>query len=94
MAPAAAADTMPAPTEDSPDRRATLSDKSVRNYMGPLSACLASAVREGLIRTNPTRDADLPHRPTADDVEHEDVRAMNDVKEIESIDSLVVLQLY
>lgn len=54
----------------------TLSDKSVRNYLGPLSACMASAVREGLIRSNPTRDADLPHRPTADDVEHEEVRAM------------------
>jgi hypothetical protein len=53
-----------------------LSDKSVRNYLGPLSACMASAVREGLIRHNPTRDADLPHRPSADDVEREDVRAM------------------
>ena len=53
-----------------------LSDKSVRNYLGPLSACMASAVREGLIRHNPTRDADLPHRPSADDVEDEDTRAM------------------
>ena len=53
-----------------------LSDKSVRNYLGPLSACMASAVREGLIRHNPTRDADLPHRPSADDVENEDTRAM------------------
>ncbi len=32
--------------------------------MAPLRACLASAVREGLIRSNPARDADLPHRPT------------------------------
>jgi integrase len=55
-----------------------LSDKSVRNYLGPLSACMASAVREGLLRANPTRDADLPHRPTADEVEHEDVRVMTD----------------
>jgi len=53
-----------------------LSDKSIRNYLGPLSACMASAVREGLIRHNPTRDADLPHRPSADDVENEDTRAM------------------
>lgn len=53
-----------------------LSDKSVRNYLGPLSACMASAVREGLIRHNPTRDADLPHRPSADDVENEDTPAM------------------
>jgi integrase len=68
--------TRPAPTKEEPDRRVPLSDKSVRNYLGPLSACLASAMREGLIRTNPARDADLPHRPTADDVELEDVRAM------------------
>jgi integrase len=60
-----------------PDKQGqALSDKSVRNYLGPLSACMASAVREGLIRHNPTRDADLPHRPSADDVEHEDTRAM------------------
>jgi integrase len=60
-----------------PDKQGqALSDKSVRNYLGPLSACMASAVREGLIRHNPTRDADLPHRPSADDVENEDTRAM------------------
>jgi integrase len=70
--------TKPAPTEKDKDRRVPLSDKSVRNYLGPLSACMASAVREGLLRTNPTRDADLPHRPTADEVEHEDVRVMTD----------------
>jgi integrase len=68
--------TRSAPTKDDPARRVPLSDKSVRNYLGPLSACLASAVREGLIRTNPARDADLPHRPTAEDIESEDVRAM------------------
>jgi integrase len=68
--------TRPAPTKDDAQRRLPLADKSIRNYMGPLSACMASAVREGLIRHNPTRDVDLPHRPTADDVEHEDVRAL------------------
>src|SRR5436190_10070265 len=70
--------TRPAPTKDDPERRLPLADKSVRNYLGPLSACMGSAVREGLIRHNPTRDADLPHRPTADEVEQEDVRAMNE----------------
>ncbi len=70
--------TRPAPTKQDKDCRVGLSDKSVRNYLGPLSACMASAVREGLIRHNPTRDADLPHRPTAEDIEHEDVRAMTD----------------
>jgi integrase len=60
-----------------PDKQEqALSDKSIRNYLGPLSACMASAVREGLIRHNPTRDADLPHRPTAEDIENEDTRAM------------------
>jgi integrase len=37
---------------------------------------MASAVAEGLIRSNPTRDADLPYRPTAEDAEHDYVRAM------------------
>jgi integrase len=54
-----------------------LSDSSVRNALTPLRACLATAVREGLIRSNPSRDVDLPHRPTAEDSEDEEVRAMN-----------------
>lgn len=44
-----------------------LSDKSVRNDLAPLSACLASARREGLIEHNPATGAALPHRPQADD---------------------------
>ena len=44
----------------------------------PLRACLATAVREGLIRSgNPARDVDLPHRPTAEESEEEEVRAMS-----------------
>jgi integrase len=54
-----------------------LSDATVRNIMAPLRACLATAVREGLIRSNPARDVDLPHRPTAEDSEDEEVRAMS-----------------
>jgi integrase len=55
-----------------------LADATVRNTLAPLRACLASAVREGLIRTsNPARDVDLPHRPTADDFEEEEVRWMS-----------------
>jgi integrase len=68
--------TRPAPTEEDKDRRVTLSDATVRNIMAPLRACLASAVREGLIRSNPARDADLPHRPTAEESEDEEVRVM------------------
>lgn len=50
---------------------ATLSDKSVRNALGPLTACLATARREGLIAHNPTTGAALPHRPR---VEHDEDR--------------------
>ena len=46
-----------------PSRRGgTLSDRSVRNALGPLSACLATARRHGLIPHNPCTDATLPHR--------------------------------
>jgi integrase len=44
-------------------RKGCLSDKSVRNALGPLAACLATAKREGLIRDNPAMGAALPHRP-------------------------------
>jgi integrase len=54
-----------------------LSDATVRNIMAPLRACLTTAVREGLIRSNPARDVDLPHRPTVEDSEGEEVRAMS-----------------
>jgi integrase len=50
-------------------RGGTLGDASVRNALKPLSACLATARREGLIRHNPAADAVLPHRPPADDDE-------------------------
>jgi integrase len=48
-------------------RKGTLSDKSVRNALGPLMSCLASAKREGLIRANPAVGAALPHRPQIED---------------------------
>lgn len=70
--------TRPAPTKEDPKHRVPIADKSVRNYIGPLSACLATAVKEGLIRANPARDADLPNRQTADHVEHQEVRPMNE----------------
>ena len=44
-------------------RGGTLSDKTVRNALGPLAACLATAKREGLIRANPVDGAALPYRP-------------------------------
>ncbi|MGI8903182.1 MAG: tyrosine-type recombinase/integrase [Solirubrobacteraceae bacterium] len=44
-------------------RGGTLSDKSVRNALGPLRACLASAKREGKLTANPVVGAALPYRP-------------------------------
>jgi len=52
-----------------------LADGTVRNVMAPLRACLATAVREGLIRSNPARDIDLPHRAALDSDE-ENVRPL------------------
>jgi integrase len=54
-------------TWEDPDRRVPLSDKTVRNALGPLKACLATARREGLIRHNPATDVALPHRARVDD---------------------------
>jgi integrase len=47
----------------------TLSDSAVRNAFRPLSVCLSSARREGLIRHNPASEAVLPHRPEPEDEE-------------------------
>jgi integrase len=68
--------TTPAPTAQDKDRRVPIADSTVRNIMAPLRACLATAVREGLIRSNPTRDVDMPHRPAVEDSDDE-VRAMS-----------------
>lgn len=59
--------TKPAATAEEPERRVALSDKTVRNALGPLKACLATARREGLIRHNPATDVALPHRARMDD---------------------------
>lgn len=61
--------TKSAATAEDPDRRVPLSDKTVRNALGPLKACLATARREGLIRHNPATDVALPHRARMDDDE-------------------------
>jgi hypothetical protein len=69
-------DGKPAPPPLADDATRVLDDKTLRNVVGPLRACLASAEREGLIRHNPARDVDLPHRPTIDDGEDGDTRAL------------------
>ena len=61
--------TKPAATKEDPKRRVRLSDKTVRNALGPLTACLASARREGLIRHSPATGAALPHRARVDEDE-------------------------
>jgi integrase len=62
---------------DEREQGKALSDSTVRNAVTPLRACLATAVREGLIRSNPARDVDLPHRPTAEDMEDYEAKAMS-----------------
>jgi integrase len=61
-----------------------LADATVRRVLSPLRACLATAVREGLIRHNPCTDAALPARDAqravddGDDHDDEhDVRALS-----------------
>jgi integrase len=54
-------------------RGGTLSDKSIKNALNPLSAALRTARREGLIPHDPSTDAQLPHRPRVED-DDEDVR--------------------
>jgi integrase len=49
--------------------RGTLSDSSVRNALKPLSACLATARREGLVAHNSADRAALPHRERIEDDE-------------------------
>jgi integrase len=51
-----------------------VADSTVENAVKPVRACLATALAEGLIRHNPTQGLSLPHRPTAEGVEAEDVR--------------------
>ena len=48
------------------------SDSSIANAMKPVRACLASAVREGLIRHNPCADVILPRREDAQVEDDED----------------------
>jgi integrase len=61
---------------DEPIEPVALTDGTVRNIMAALRSCLATAVREGAIRSNPARDVDLPHRPTAEGSEADEVKAL------------------
>jgi integrase len=52
-----------------------LADATVRRILSPLRACMGTAVREGLIRANPTTGLALPHRPRIE-AEDDDVKAL------------------
>jgi integrase len=55
-----------------------LADATVRRIVSPLRACMRTAVQEGLIRSNPTRDVALPNREKVDeDDEEEQVRVFS-----------------
>ncbi len=55
-----------------------LADTSIRNAVVPVRAALATAVREGLIRSNPAHNLALPHRPAVDVCdEDEDAKALS-----------------
>ena len=69
--------TRPAPTKEDKTRKAPLADNTVRNIVTPLRACLATAAREGLIRSNPARNVDLPDRTDDEGLEDDEVKAMS-----------------
>jgi integrase len=53
-----------------------LADATVRRILAPVRSCLATAVREGLVRHNPAAGASLPHRPTVEDDDGDQVRVL------------------
>jgi integrase len=69
-------DGRPEPKPLAGDAVRLLGDATVLKIVAALRSCLATAVREGVIRSNPAREIDLPHRPTAEDAEAERVKAL------------------
>jgi integrase len=64
-----------------------LGDSTVKNIVAPLRACLTTAVKEGLIRSNPAREAELPHREAIEAPADEEVMALTR----EELDTLLAL---
>lgn len=54
-----------------------LADSTISNVVKPLRACMATALAEGLIRSNPVRDVPLPRRERIEDDDGEHVRALS-----------------
>jgi integrase len=67
---------LPVPVREKDPAPVVLSDATIRNIMAPLRACLATARKEGEIRSNPASETDLPYRPTVESDEDE-VKAMS-----------------
>jgi integrase len=61
---------------DEEGRRKRLSDSTIRNILNPVRSCMATALHEGLIRSNPAAGAALPHRPKPEDDREEELRPL------------------
>jgi integrase len=57
-------------------QRGPLADTTIRSILNPVRACLATAVEDGLLRTNPAQRVRLPHRPKPQDEDGKQVRAL------------------
>jgi integrase len=57
-----------------------LADATVRRLLAPLRACLSTAVREGVLRSNPCADVALPARDAQRRIDDDDVDEDRDVK--------------
>lgn len=53
------------------------SPATIQNIVKPLRACLRTAVEEGLLRTNPARDVQLPRPEHIQDEDDEEVRPLS-----------------
>jgi len=62
---------------DAGEQGRALSDSTVRNVLNPVRSCLATAVREGKVRHNPTVGASLPHRERIADEDGQEVRVLS-----------------
>ncbi|MDQ6803702.1 MAG: site-specific integrase [Actinomycetota bacterium] len=62
---------------DAREQGRALSDSTVRNIVNPVRACMATAMQEGLIRSNPTHGVTLPFRPRVEESDDEEVKALH-----------------
>jgi integrase len=53
-----------------------LADTTIRNVLNPVRSCFATAMREGMVRSNPCAGAALPHRERVEDDDAQEVRSL------------------